>query len=876
MDVPKSVFSVTTKRNRENVEGWTSRDHYFDVKRKRLEEQFEKERTLDKPQIFKVMTKDVRIYVDGRTNPSMLELKELMAQHGGGFEQFVGPSVTHIICVNLAEATLKRLQTMMNPPNVVNPKWITDSIRSSCLLSLKDYLVVDRKNTNRPAFKSNDLGEFQKNSRLHLIGAYRKRHDHSDTLDEEVDEHVRKFIVHLDMDCFFASVAMRDDPSLVDKPIAVAHSSTGNSEISSANYVARSYGIKAGMWMTTAREKCPNLIVLPYEMDEYERTAQRMNNILFEMCEKKHVRIMSIDEAYIDLTTQCNNDHRTAIHIVTNMRNNIREATGCTCSAGISHNMLLARMATKHAKPNGQYYLDDVEHIVTNFIKDQKISLLEIPGIGRKTFVKIQERFGQHITTASDLWTLSMHQLTQLLGSKNGESIYYNCRGIPTATPRATFCAKSIGVEMNWGIRFSTQDQVNVFLIDLSKQVSTRLKSQSSKTKSITVKVKARKQGAPIEPIKYMGHGPCDNASKSIVCDATDDSTLIGKHAVHLYQQLNVVTTDLRGIGIQVTKLIKASSSTTYATSLSQYFTRNTVSDVSGGDDGEVVQQEEQQEVEDDPFEGITEQEIEELFADINNQQVQVQRPTTPPPPQQHDITYSQIDKNVLHDLPKHIQDEILGDCGQKKKKPVLTIKRKVNKKNVDVKTTNVDIQQMFVKIADSNKQEQDEMNNIKNGVYSLDYSVVRQLPKSIQKEIVKNKVAERKDRDLAIKIQQQQVPTPNETVLPHSDTFFPCLRDNVYQVCFCVCEWMSQVTDAPDESEQVFLEMVLQWFQQVVCQEKNLEAAVKLLRYMKKMCDQNPSCESIFNKVNHVVCTNILPMSGVCDQNCTINIDGI
>lgn len=88
----------------------------------------------------------------------------------------------------------------------------------------------------------------------------------------------QRAVIHLDMDCFFASVAELSDPVFKGKPLAVCHSNNaqGSAEISSANYEARKYGIYAGMFMARAKALCPHLIVLPYDFDKYEVVAEQV------------------------------------------------------------------------------------------------------------------------------------------------------------------------------------------------------------------------------------------------------------------------------------------------------------------------------------------------------------------------------------------------------------------------------------------------------------------------------------------------------------------------------------------------------------------------------------------------------------------------
>lgn len=104
------------------------------------------------------------------------------------------------------------------------------------------------------------------------------------------------------MDCFFASVATRGRPELEGLPVAVSwsDSSKGSAEIASANYAARRQGVSNGMWLRTARERCPELISMPYEFEEYSAAAESMYKIVLSMT--PHVMGVSIDECYADVT----------------------------------------------------------------------------------------------------------------------------------------------------------------------------------------------------------------------------------------------------------------------------------------------------------------------------------------------------------------------------------------------------------------------------------------------------------------------------------------------------------------------------------------------------------------------------------------------
>lgn len=148
----------------------------------------------------------------------------------------------------------------------------------------------------------NFVENYFKNSRLHFIGTWRNRYrKRFPTLSTGFDNEISNIsassvsgnsvVIHVDMDCFFVSVVIRSHPELLDKPVAVCHSnnSKGTAEISSANYPARSYGIKAGMFVRDAKALCPHLVIFPYNFEAYEEVADQFYSILHRHCNKVQV-----------------------------------------------------------------------------------------------------------------------------------------------------------------------------------------------------------------------------------------------------------------------------------------------------------------------------------------------------------------------------------------------------------------------------------------------------------------------------------------------------------------------------------------------------------------------------------------------------------
>lgn len=217
------------------------------------------------------------IMLKGYTIPTRAELRDLLLLHGGIFETYQTSRVTHIIASNLPNTKVRQYHEKKQPTPVVRPEWITDSIAASKLLPFQRYLLdsISSHKMKQPTAKDGRafVKSFFEKSRLHHIGSWRTQFQETvrkhQLLIGKPPKRSDRVILHVDMDCFFVSVAIRHQRELRDKPIGIAHSNNerGYSEISSCNYVARSFGLKAGMFMKKGKELCPELLVLPYDFE---------------------------------------------------------------------------------------------------------------------------------------------------------------------------------------------------------------------------------------------------------------------------------------------------------------------------------------------------------------------------------------------------------------------------------------------------------------------------------------------------------------------------------------------------------------------------------------------------------------------------------
>ncbi len=162
-------------------------------------------------------------------------------------------------------------------------------------------------------------------------------------------EHVRR-ILHCDMDCYYAAVHVRDDPSLAGRPVVVGGDPEGRGVVASANYEARRFGIHSAMPASRAKRLCPQTVFLAPDFPVYRRESDKIFAIYREITPE--VETVSLDEAYLDVT-----DHLgpsgTASAIAKEIRRRVREERGLTVSVGVGPNCLVAKIASDACKPDG-------------------------------------------------------------------------------------------------------------------------------------------------------------------------------------------------------------------------------------------------------------------------------------------------------------------------------------------------------------------------------------------------------------------------------------------------------------------------------------------------------------------------------------------
>jgi DNA polymerase-4 len=250
-----------------------------------------------------------------------------------------------------------------------------------------------------------------------------------------VNAPVRK-IIHCDCDCFYASVEMRDDPSLRGRPLAVGGRPDQRGVVATCNYEARAFGVHSAMPTAQAIKLCPDLLVLPPSMDKYRAASRQIMEIYRDYTEL--VEPLSLDEAYLDVSasTRCKGS---ATLIAQEIRRRIFDAVGITASAGVAPNKFVAKIASDWNKPDGLFLVRPGE--VDAFVS--ALPVKKLFGVGKVTAAKLNKLGAQ---TCADLRGWTMQELQHHFGSF-GARLYDLSRGIDERDVCPSRERKSISTE---------------------------------------------------------------------------------------------------------------------------------------------------------------------------------------------------------------------------------------------------------------------------------------------------------------------------------------------------------------------------------------------------------------------------------------------
>lgn len=309
-------------------------------------------------------------------------------------------------------------------------------------------------------------------------------------------------IIHIDCDCFYASIEMRDDPSLIGKPIAVAGKPNKRGVVATCNYEARAYGVHSAMPSQTAQKLCPELIFITPRFEIYRSISKQIRQIFLDYT--PIIEPLSLDEAYLDVT-HCQLFNNSATLIAKTIQQRIQQEIGITASAGVAPNKFIAKIASDWRKPNGLFVVTPAN--MEEFLVHLPVHKLH--GVGKVTTNKLHHL---GINTCYDLRKWSRSELLREFGSF-GEKLWHLARGIderPVQSPRR----QSVSVERTFQDDVPDLSHCLTKLPELLEELNKRIArlDDSYKTGKPFVKVKfydftqttLEQQGAPLSLESYQ------------------------------------------------------------------------------------------------------------------------------------------------------------------------------------------------------------------------------------------------------------------------------------------------------------------------------------------------------------------------------------
>lgn len=286
----------------------------------------------------------------------------------------------------------------------------------------------------------------------------------------------KKIILHYDMDAFYASIEIRDNPSLSGKPVIV-----GTSVITTCNYEARKYGLHSAMSVTKARMLCPYGIYLKVDKEKYSSVSKQIKKLVLRLTNK--VEFIALDEGFVDITDIIK-DYKSYEIFAHKFQRGIFKNTRLTCSIGIGYNKLSAKLASDAKKPGGITFIRNQDEF-KNFILNKNIKL--IPGVGKKTQEILRNK---NLVDVSDVLKVPLQELRSILGYNRGEMIYEYSRGIDNRKVSAELKTHSISNEKTYSIALEDDEIIWSEVMTLLEKTHKRLKYQNYYTKTITLKVR--------------------------------------------------------------------------------------------------------------------------------------------------------------------------------------------------------------------------------------------------------------------------------------------------------------------------------------------------------------------------------------------------
>lgn len=335
-------------------------------------------------------------------------------------------------------------------------------------------------------------------------------------------------IAHFDVDAFYASVEIRDNPELRGKPVAVAGSSR-RAVVLTASYEARPFGVKSAVPLYKALSACPQLVVVPPNMQKYKETSRR----IFEIFERRGHKVqgLSMDEAFLDFGGVSLDE---AVELAQAVRAEIFAEVGLTVSAGVATGKMVAKILSDSCKPNGLQALRPGEEAA--FLAPMPVGRLW--GVGPKTQARIAE-IG--ITTIGDVAALTPERAREIFGSW-GFEVCELARGIDRRPVEADRETKSISTEETFEYDVRDERRLRELLKEQAIELAQKLERENLSACTIGIKIKRA-------DFKIV-------VRQTNLAEPTAEARRIYAAAVHCLRRAEIANTPIRLLGTRVASLV--------------------------------------------------------------------------------------------------------------------------------------------------------------------------------------------------------------------------------------------------------------------------------------------------------------------------------
>ncbi|GAB3585777.1 DNA polymerase IV [Amycolatopsis endophytica] len=287
-------------------------------------------------------------------------------------------------------------------------------------------------------------------------------------------------LLHVDMDAFFAAVELRTRPELVDKPVVVAGAGP-RSVVTSANYPAREFGVRAAMPVAVARRLCPHAVFIPPTHGLYGEVSRGVMAIFRELTPL--VEPLSLDEAFLDVSGALRRLGETSSGIAALIRRRVRAEHGITCSVGVAGVKFVAKLASGMAKPDGVLVVPAAQTLA--FLHPLPISALW--GVGKKTEESLR-RLG--LATIADVAAAPLPRLRKAVGNAGAEHLHALAHGIDERGVVVDSPEKSLGAEHTFDTDQRDPRVLERELLRLSERVAASLRGRGLRGRTVSIKVR--------------------------------------------------------------------------------------------------------------------------------------------------------------------------------------------------------------------------------------------------------------------------------------------------------------------------------------------------------------------------------------------------